>query len=253
VVVRSARLWAKVIRWEDADRTRSGQAGSMTASSADPGRTTSTSGIATGSSTALRVVIVLLAAALAGSLTPLGEHLLPRSINAVANSSGPWTIITFVLVYASRVRGWRAAALAASALVIMDVTFYFFFDALGGYYPHRYLAFWVFIALCVGPLVGLCASWIRSSNPRLQEIAVAAPCAVLIGEGVFMLARLPELSIIYPVLSLVVGATLLGALAVSQLKQPARIAISFAVCAAASVAFLEIYGLVPLVLDKVVP
>jgi Family of unknown function (DUF6518) len=252
-VVRGARLWAKVIRWEDDGAAHPSQAGRMTASSADPGRATSTSGIASGSSTALRVVIVLLAAALAGSLTPLGEHLLPRSINAVANSSGPWTIITFVLVYASRVRGWRAAVLAASALVIMDVTFYFFFDALGGYYPHRYLAFWVFIALCVGPLVGLCASWIRSSNPRLQEIAVAAPCAVLIGEGVFMLARLPELSIIYPVLSLVVGATLLGALAVSQLKQPARIAISFAVCAAASVAFLEVYGLVPLVLDKVVP
>jgi len=37
------------------------------------------------------------------------------------------------------------------------------------------------------------------------------------------------------------------------LKTPARIAISFAVCAAASVAFLEIYGLLPLVLNKVVP
>jgi hypothetical protein len=205
------------------------------------------------SSVWLRVLIVVLAAALVGSLTPLGEHLLPRSINSAANSSGPWTIVTFVLVSASRVRGWRAAALAAAALVVMDVTFYLFFDALGGYYPHRYLAFWVFIALCVGPVIGLCASWLRSSNPRLQEVAVAAPSAVLIGEGVFMLARLPQLSSLYPVISLVVGAILFVALAVVRLKTPARIAISFAVCAAASVAFLEIYGLLPLVLNKVVP
>jgi hypothetical protein len=201
----------------------------------------------------LRVLIVVLVAALAGALTPLGEHALPRSINAVANSSGPWTIITFVLVYASRVRGWAAAALAAGALVVMDVTFYVFYDTLGGYYPHRYLVFWVFIAVCVGPVIGLCASWLRSPSARLQEMAVAAPSSVLIGEGVFMLARLPGLSIIYPVLSLVVGATLLGSLAVGLLKTPGRIAISFALCVAGSVAFLEIYGLLPLVLNKVVP
>ncbi len=230
----------------------------MTASSADPARPpaarvpTCPSALS-GSSVALRVLIVVLVAALAGSLTPVGEHVLPKSINTAANSSGPWTIITFVLVYWSRVRGWCAALLATSALVVMDVTFSVFFDALGGYYPHRYLAFWVFIALGVGPVIGLCASWLRSPSPRLQEIAVAAPSSVLIGEGVFMLARLPQLSIVYPVLSLVVGATLLGTLAVSRLRHPARIAISFAICAAGSIAFLEIYGLLPLVLDKVVP
>ncbi len=235
----------------------------MTASSADPARPSAARAsaayaspvrdAASGSSLALRVLIVLLVAALAGSLTPLGEHVLPRSINTAANSSGPWTVITFVLVYSSRVRGWAAAVLAAGALVVMDVTFWFFYDALGGYYPHRYLAFWVFIALCVGPVIGLCASWLRSPSPRLQEIAVAAPSAVLIGEGVFMLARLPQLSIVYPVLSLVAGATLVGTLAMARLKHPARIAVSFAICAAGSIAFLEIYGLLPLVLDKVVP
>jgi hypothetical protein len=219
----------------------------MTASTAASGYPYSTN------STRLRVLIVLLVAALAGALTPLGEHTLPRSINTVANSSGPWTIITFVLIYASRVRGITAAVLAAASLVLMDVTFYIIYDGLGGHYPHRNLAFWIVIAVCVGPVVGLCASWLRSPVERLKEIAVAAPSAVLIGEGVFMLARLPGLSIIYPVLSLVAGATLLGGLAVGLLKRPGRIVISFAVCAAGSVAFLEIYGLLPLVLDKVVP
>jgi hypothetical protein len=250
---RGATPSADVSRWEDDAAAHPSQAGCMTASSADSALPTTRRGTAAGSTVALRLLIVVLAAALVGSLTPVGEHVLPRSINAVANSSGPWTIITFVLVYWSRVRGWAAALLAAIVLVTMDLTFALFVDALGGYYPHRYLAFWVFIALCVGPLVGLCASWLRSSQPRLQEIAVAAPSAVLIGEGVYMLARLPGLSIIYPVLSLVVGATLLGALAVARLRRPVRIAISFAICVAASVAFLEVYGLLPLVLDKVVP
>jgi Family of unknown function (DUF6518) len=223
------------------------QTGGMTASSAGSAR------FSPGNSVALRAVIVLLVAVLTGALTPLGEHALPRSISSVANSSGPWTIVTFVLIYASRIRGWAAAALAAGALVTMDISFYFFFDGLGGAYPRRYLAFWVFIAVCVGPVIGLCAAWLRSSSPRLQEIAVAAPSAVLIGEGIFMLAKLPALGIVYPVMSLVGGATLLGGLAVGLLKRPARIIVSFAACAAASSAFLEIYGLLPLVLDKVVP
>jgi hypothetical protein len=236
-----------VIRWADDLPVRLMQAGSMTAPLASSAYSYFTN------STRLRVLIVLLVAALAGALTPLGEHTLPRSINAVANSSGPWTIITFVLVYASRVQGRTAAILAAASLVLMDAAFYLIYDGLGGHYPHRYLAFWIFIAICVGPIIGLCASWLRSPRQGLREVAVAAPSAVLIGEGVFMLARLPGLSIIYPVLSLVAGATLLGGLAVGLLRHPGRIAISFGICAVGSIAFLEIYGLLPLVLDKVVP
>ncbi|HMH59490.1 MAG TPA: DUF6518 family protein [Galbitalea sp.] len=219
----------------------------MTASSAESARSSTTSSVR------LRVLIVLLVAALAGALTPLGEHILPESINSAANSSGPWATIAFALVYASQLRGWAAAALAAAALVIMDLTFFLFFDGLGGYYPHHYLAFWIAIAICVGPLLGLCASWLRSPNERLQELGVAAPSAVLIGEGVYMLEWLPGVSVVYSIASLVVGAALFGVLAVALLRQPARMAASFVLCAAGSFLFLEIYGLLPLVLNKVVP
>jgi hypothetical protein len=178
---------------------------------------------------------------------------LPQSIHSAANSSGPWATITFALIYASRLRGWQAAALAAAVLVVMDVTFFLFFDGLGGYYPHHYLAFWIGIAICVGPLLGLCASWLRSPIQRLQELAVAAPSTVLIGEGVFMLEWLPGVSVVYSIASLVVGAALFGVLGVALLRRPARIALSLALCAAGSVVFVEIYGLLPLVLNKVVP
>jgi hypothetical protein len=219
----------------------------MTASSADSARSS------TASSVRLRVLIVLLVAALAGALTPLGEHVLPESINSVANSSGPWAMITFALIYASRLRGGPAAALAAGALVTMDLTFFLIFDGLGGYYPHHYLVFWIAIAICIGPVLGLCASWLRSPNARLQELAVAAPSAVLVGEGAYMLEWLPGVSVVYSISSVVVGAALFGILAFALLRRPGRIALSFAICAAGSVVFLEVYGLLPLVLDKVVP
>jgi hypothetical protein len=219
----------------------------MTASSADRARSSTTSSVR------LRVLIVLLVAALVGALTPIGEHMLPESINSAANSSGPWATIAFALVYASQLRGWAAAALASAALVTMDLTFFLFFDGLGGYYPHHYLAFWILIAVCVGPLLGLCASWLRSPNERLQELGVAAPSAVLIGEGIYMLKWLPGASVVYSIASLVVGAALLVVLAVAVLRRPGRIAVSYAVCAAGSFLFLEIYGLLPLVLNKVVP
>jgi hypothetical protein len=199
------------------------------------------------------VVIVLVIAALVGQLTPIGERVLPESLSSMANSSGPWAMIVIASVYFSRLTGWRAALLAAAAFVVMDGCFYAVFDLLGGYYPRHYLTFWVIVAVFIGPLVGLCASWLRSPHARLQEIAVAAPSAILVGEGVFMLVRLPGVSVAYSVTSVVVGIALLAMLAALFLRTPARIAIAFGVSFLASAAFLGIYGLLPLVLNKVVP
>ena len=204
-------------------------------------------------STRAVVLVVLAVAALVGQLTPIGERVLPESLSSMANSSGSWAMIVIASVYFSRLTGWRAAALALSAFVVMDVCFYAVFDLLGGYYPHHYLTFWVVVAICVGPLVGLCASWLRSDRPRLQEIAVAAPSAILVGEGVFMLARLPGVSVLYSVASIVVGVALFAVLAAHFLRRPSRITVSLVTSALAGTAFFAIYNLLPLVLDKVVP
>jgi Family of unknown function (DUF6518) len=204
-------------------------------------------------STRVVVLVVLAVAALVGQLTPIGERVLPESLSSMANSSGSWAMIVIACVYFSRLTGWRAAALALSAFVVMDVCFYAVFDLLGGYYPHHYLTFWVVVAICIGPLVGLCASWLRSTRPRLLEIAVAAPSAILVGEGVFMLVRLPGVSVLYSVASIVIGVAMFGLLAAYFLRRPSRVVMSLVTSAIAASAFFAIYSLLPLVLDKVVP
>jgi len=137
------------------------------------------------------VIAVLAVAALVGQLTPIGERLLPESMSPMANSSGSWSMIVIGCIFFSRLTGWRAALLALGAFVLMDLCFYLVFGLLGGTYPRHYVLVWVIVAVVIGPLVGLCASWPRSPVALLQEAAVAAPSAILVGEGVFMLVRLP--------------------------------------------------------------
>jgi Family of unknown function (DUF6518) len=202
---------------------------------------------------ALGVGAVLLVSAVTGALTPYGEVHLPSSISAAANSSGPWAIVAFASVYFSRIRGFGAAILGATSLVVMNVFFFVSFEHRVGHYLHSYIEFWIAIGILVGPLVGLCASWLRSNHPVLREIGVAAPASILIGEGVFMLDRLPGVSTVYAVASVMVGAVLFLLLAGLRLDRFSRILVSLLICGIASVAFFEIYGLLPHVLNKVVP
>jgi Family of unknown function (DUF6518) len=204
-------------------------------------------------STRAVVLVVLAIAALVGQLTPIGERVLPESLSSMANSSGSWAMIVLACVYFSRLTGWRAAVLAMTSFVLMDLCFYAVFGLLGGSYPRHYVLFWVIVAVVIGPLVGLCATWLRSSHPRLQEVGVAAPSAILVGEGVFMLVRLPGVSVPYSVASIVVGVALFAVLAAWFLRRPTRIMLSLVTSVVAGAAFFEIYSLLPLVLDKVVP
>jgi hypothetical protein len=84
-------------------------------------------------------------------------------------------------------------------------------------------------------------------------VAVASPAAILVGEGIFMLTWLPGVSTVYSIASVVVGVALFAVLAVALLRRPHRVAISFALAVVATAAFVGIYSLLPLVLDKVVP
>jgi hypothetical protein len=196
---------------------------------------------------------VILVAVVAGALTPVGEHLLPHSIRSMANSSGPWMLIAFVSIVLSELRGWRAAAAGALSFLVMDAAFYLVFISFGDYYPHSYLAFWIGIGLLVGPAVGLSAAWLRAPGVRLRAVAVAAPAGVLIGEGVYMLIEIPGESTVYAIASVVVGVILFVILAALRLRGAATVAASSAMCVAVASAFFAVYGLIPLVLDKVVP
>ena len=199
------------------------------------------------------ILLVLCASAATGALTPFGETHLPGSINAAANSSGPWAIVAFASVYFGRARGLFAAILGAASFVTMDLLFFVVFDARGGYYQHSYLAFWLLVAVLVGPLVGFCASWLHAPGMLLRAVGIAAPSSVLIGEGIFMLVRLPGVSTVYALASVAVGLALFAVLAALLLRGARYLAISVAACLLATAAFLAVYGLLPLILHKVVP
>jgi hypothetical protein len=199
------------------------------------------------------VSVVLAASALTGILTPFGEQMLPHAIRSMANSSGPWALVAFAAIYVSGLRGWRAAALGAASFVTMDLSFYVVFESLGLFYPQHFLAFWMLVAVVIGPVVGLSAAWLRSPHPPLRGVAVSAAPAVLVGEGIFMLVRLPGESTVYAIASLVVGVALFGILARLVLRDTRTIALSLVLAVAAGFAFFFVYGLIPLLLDKVVP
>jgi hypothetical protein len=190
--------------------------------------------------------------ALAGGLTPLGEHYLPGSLQTMANSSGSWTLIAFAAIYLSNLRGRFAAAAGALSFVTMDAAFYAAFTNVG-YYPKHYLAFWIIVAVVIGPLVGLSASWLRSPSLIRRSVGAAAPTSVLIGEGFYMLAALRGASDRYAVASIVVGVLLFVAFAAWRLRTLRAILVSGALCALGALAFFVIYGMIPAVLDKVVP
>ncbi|HEY4267624.1 MAG TPA: DUF6518 family protein [Galbitalea sp.] len=198
-------------------------------------------------------LVVLGAASLTGALTPIGEHVLPHSIRSMANSSGPWMLIDFASIYLVRARGWLAAVLGAASFLVMDVVFFVVFEALGDHYPKENLAFWGVIAVAIGPVVGIAASWLRSRSVRLRAVAIAAPASVLFGEGVYLLVAIPGESTVYAIASVVVSVGLFAVLAWREVRPARVVAASAALTVVGAGAFFAIYSLLPLLFGKVVP
>ena len=199
------------------------------------------------------IVLVFAAAAFTGVLTPYASIHLPSSINIVANSSGSWAMVAFASVYLSNARGLFAAILGACSFVIMDVFFFFAFEHRLGSYSLEAIAFWLLVAVVIGPIVGLCAAWLRSPRFVLREIAVAAPASILIGEGAFMVIQQPGLSPVYAHASIVVGIVLFLVLAIGKLRRIDRIVISASMCAVATGLYYASYALMPILFGRSAP
>ena len=236
-----------VIRGDDAARVRLAEAGIVTSTSMAQARPLTLPG-ALGA-----IALVAGVAAITGTLTPYASTHLPGSINSVANSSGPWAMIAFASVYLSRARGLFAALLGATSFLVMNVFFFVAFERRLGPYSLDAIGFWIGVGIVVGPIIGLCASWLRSPATILREIGVAAPGSVLIGEGLFMVIEQPGLSPAYAHASVVVGIVLFLALAVWRLGRIDRVLISAALCTAFTVAFYLSYSLMPLLFNRSAP
>jgi hypothetical protein len=199
------------------------------------------------------IVIIVAASALTGMLTPIGEQLLPHAVRSMANSSGPWAMVAFAAIYFGSLRSWRAAAMGVVSFLTMDLSFFVVFESLGMHYPHHFLAFWMGVGILIGPVIGLAASWLRADNIVSRVVAVAEIPAVLVGEGVFMLVRLPGESTVYAIASLVVGVGLFVVASRYLLRRARPIALGIAMSLGGAAAFFFVYGLIPLLLNKVVP
>jgi hypothetical protein len=176
-----------------------------------------------------------------GVLTAYAQGWLPEQIGSLANSSGSWALVAFLLAMLAitPVAGSVAGALSLVAL-------------LGGYvvgaglrdFPSStsLIVFWGVAALLVGPLLGLGGYWVKDRPGPLAAIGVGAMSGVLIGEGAYGLAFIADTT--YPPYwwgSIGVGLTLLLVVAVQRLTGLRDRVLAAGMCAGSAVAFVVVY------------
>ncbi|WP_108249045.1 DUF6518 family protein [Planctomonas deserti] len=190
------------------------------------------------------VVLALAGSAVAGALTPIGQQYLPEPLAPLANSSGSWTVIAFAAVYLSRTRPVVAAVLGAACFVLMN-ELYGVVSTLRGYpYTAGFPDFWNLVAIVVGPVVGLAAAWLRSGRAALLVPAIAAPSAVLLGEGVYYVTVLGVFGA-YGFVEIGAGVLLLLVLVVRRVPSMQMRLATVALALVGAAAFVAAYTLVP--------
>ena len=159
----------------------------------------------------LRALAVVVAGLVAGGLTSLGQDQLPIPIVSLANASGSWTLFVFAALLLARLRIAPAILVGVLTLIAMNEGYGLVSTWRGFPYSGGLTSFWTFAAIGVGPALGLASVWFHSSRQSLRALAVAAPSAVLIGEGVYGLLFLADVtSPVYWVLSILGGSALVG-------------------------------------------
>ena len=193
------------------------------------------------------VVLALAVAAAAGALTPIGQQYLPEPLAPLANSSGSWTVITFVAVHLSRTRPVAAALLGAACFVLLNELYAVVSTLHGNPYTAGFPDAWNLMAIVVGPVVGLAAAWLREERAARLVPAIAAPCAVLLGEGVYYVTVLGVFGA-YGFVEIAAGVFLLLVLVVRRIRSMRMRLATVALAALGAAVFVAACTLVPAVL-----
>ncbi len=196
---------------------------------------------------AVRVLLALAVAAAAGALTPIGQQHLPEPLAPLANSSGSWTVIAFAAVYLSRSRPLVAAVLGAACFVLMNELYAVVSTLRGNPYTAGFPDFWNLTGILVGPVVGLAAAWLRDDRPARLAMAIAAPSAVLLGEGAYYVTVLGVFGA-YGFVEIAAGVFLLLVLVVRRIRTMRMRLATVALALLGAAAFVAAYTLVPAVL-----
>jgi hypothetical protein len=191
-------------------------------------------------------LVVLVVSVAAGALTPFGQQYLPPWLSSLCNSSGGWTAVTFFAVYLSRARLPLAVILGIASFILMNETYGRVSELRGYASPGGMSSMWNYIAVIVGPIVGIAAAWLRSPQPWLVAVGAAAPAAVFIGEGYYGLTAIAETtSPVYWWLQIAAGVTIVAVVSLRRLRAPGPIALACALAVVGAVVFDSAYTGVP--------
>ena len=191
----------------------------------------------------LRGIIAVVAAFVLGGLTSVGQQFLPEHLHSLSNSAGSWTAICFAVLVVSKVRGWRAAGLGILVFIALNEGYGLVSRLKGFPYGILFDNYWTLIAIVIGPIVGLAASWVRSERPALVALGAAAPATVLVGEGIYGLLYVSDTtSPVYWTGSIVVGGVFVFLMAVLRVRRIGWGATSIALTAIGAALFVFAYS-----------
>jgi hypothetical protein len=135
-----------------------------------------------------------------GGLTAYAQGWLADGVGSIANSAGPWALAAFLV--ARRATATRGAVLSAVGTLAMCEAGYALATVVrGGSNSSLTVVFWLTAAVLAGPPLGVAAAWTaRTARASVDDRSKVVRCAlgwgvlagVLIGEGVYGLARLTD-------------------------------------------------------------
>ncbi len=183
---------------------------------------------------ALTVAVVGAASLALGMVTFYAQGFLPDAFGSFANSASGWTLLTALLVFASRARPKVAAVLGAVSFVLL-VLGYSLAASLNGLFYSPLL--FGMIGVVVGPFVGVATAWLRRTGIR-AALGTALLAGIFLGEAVYGLTVIagttrPE----YWLAIGVVGLALLVGMLLRRLRGWLPITIAVAGAAAVALAF----------------
>lgn len=188
-------------------------------------------------------LIVLVTAAVTGGLTSFGQQYLPDELRSLANGAGPWFAVLVGAIVVARPRPVLAIILGVLGLIVMNEAYGVVSRWRGFYYGGSLSSMWNQIALLVGPVAGIAATWLRSPRPSLVALGASAPAAVLIGEGLFGLTVVSDTtSPVFWTIELAAGIGVVVVTAVTRLRTISAIGVLVGATAVGTALFYVVYG-----------
>jgi hypothetical protein len=176
-----------------------------------------------------------------GGLTAYAQQWLPAELGSLANSSGSWVLIAFLVALLAN-RPVLAAVSGGLALFMLLAGYVIAANLRGHESSTQLLVFWGTAAVLVGPFVGLAAQWARSGGPGRVACGAGLVGGLLIGEAIYGLVVIADTT--YPPYwwgQLAVGLLVLGGI-VSARRLEGRVALAaVAVTAVVATAFFVVY------------